>query len=97
MAVETVALGPVRSGDVLVAGCGAVGLNVIQAAALRRAERVIAVDVNEAKLAQAIRNGFKRSFHGFPGEVHGLAEASGRRNGGQDTRPAQVTFRNLRI
>ena len=44
----------VRSGDtVVVLGCGGVGLNVVQGAVLAGAEKIIAVDVNEAKMALA--------------------------------------------
>lgn len=44
----------VRTGDsVVVLGCGGVGLNVVQGAVLAGAERIIAVDVNEAKMALA--------------------------------------------
>lgn len=39
--------------NVLVVGCGAVGLNAIQGAALRRAGRIMAVDVDDAKLERA--------------------------------------------
>jgi len=45
----------VRAGDtVVVIGCGGVGLNAIQAAALSPASRVIAVDVNSSKLEAAL-------------------------------------------
>jgi S-(hydroxymethyl)glutathione dehydrogenase/alcohol dehydrogenase len=48
----------VRPGDtVVVIGCGGVGLNTIQAAAHSPAARVIAVDVNPAKLDLAIQFG----------------------------------------
>ena len=45
---------PVREGSsVAVIGCGGVGLAVVQGAMLRRAERIIAVDVAPEKLAHA--------------------------------------------
>lgn len=45
---------PVTFGSsVVVVGCGAVGLSVVQAAAMRNAGRVIAVDLDERKLASA--------------------------------------------
>ena len=41
---------PVEMGaNVLVIGCGAVGLNAIQGAALKRAGRIVAVDVDAAQ------------------------------------------------
>ena len=43
--------------SVAVVGCGAVGLNVAQAAALEQAQAVIAIDRDPAKLAQARRFG----------------------------------------
>jgi S-(hydroxymethyl)glutathione dehydrogenase/alcohol dehydrogenase len=47
-------IAPVTFGSsVLVVGCGAIGLNVIQSAALARPARIIAVDLDDAKLAQA--------------------------------------------
>jgi len=49
---------PVEAGSsVCVIGCGAVGMSVIQGARLRRAARVIAVDVKAAKLDLALRFG----------------------------------------
>jgi S-(hydroxymethyl)mycothiol dehydrogenase len=49
---------PVEAGSsVVVIGCGAVGMSVIQGARLRRAARVIAVDVKPAKLELARRFG----------------------------------------
>ena len=48
----------VRAGQsVAVIGCGGVGLNAIQAARLVGASRIIAVDVNPAKLERAVRFG----------------------------------------
>ncbi len=45
---------PVEMGaNVLVIGCGAVGLNAIQGAALKRAGRIVAVDVDAARLERA--------------------------------------------
>jgi S-(hydroxymethyl)mycothiol dehydrogenase len=49
---------PVEAGSaVAVIGCGAVGMSVIQGARLRRAAKVIAVDLHAAKLEQARRFG----------------------------------------
>ncbi len=48
----------VRPGSrVVVYGCGGVGLNIVQGARLAGAERIIAVDVNDEKLALARRLG----------------------------------------
>lgn len=48
----------VRPGDtVVVIGCGGVGLNAVQGAALSDAERVVAVDLNQAKLDAACEFG----------------------------------------
>jgi Zn-dependent alcohol dehydrogenase len=45
---------PVREGStVAVIGCGGVGLAVVQGALLRRAERIVALDVSPAKLGHA--------------------------------------------
>lgn len=53
----------VKAGStVCVIGCGGVGLNVIQAAALCGAEKVIAIDINKSRLEQA------KSF----GATHGI-------------------------
>jgi S-(hydroxymethyl)glutathione dehydrogenase / alcohol dehydrogenase len=47
-------IAPVAPGSsVVVVGCGGVGLNVVQAAALRGAQRVIAIDRTESKLQTA--------------------------------------------
>src|SRR6185369_10332782 len=44
----------VQAGEhTVIIGCGGVGLNIVQAARLARAASVIAVDVNETKLAAA--------------------------------------------
>jgi len=51
-------IAPVTEGaDVLVVGCGAVGLNVIQGAVARRAGRIIALDADPRRLALAARFG----------------------------------------
>jgi S-(hydroxymethyl)glutathione dehydrogenase / alcohol dehydrogenase len=51
-------IAPVTEGaDVLVIGCGAVGLNVIQGAVARRAGRIIAVDADSRRLELATRFG----------------------------------------
>lgn len=45
---------PVRPGEsIVVFGCGGIGLNILQGAALCGAEKIIAVDTNEAKMAMA--------------------------------------------
>lgn len=74
-------LAKVESGSsVLVIGCGAVGLNAIQAAALEQAELVIAVDRDASKLAAAQRFG---ATHVLPAgesvlqEVKSLTEGRG--------------------
>src|SRR5205814_9031890 len=44
----------IKKGDtVAVVGCGGVGLNVIQGARIAGADRIIAIDMNETKLALA--------------------------------------------
>ena len=48
--------------SVAVVGCGAVGLNVIQGAALSGAEVIVAVDRSAAKLARAIAFGATHAF-----------------------------------
>jgi NDMA-dependent alcohol dehydrogenase len=53
---------------VAVLGCGGVGLNVIQGAAIAGAERVIAVDTMEAKLAMAKQFGATDTLLAKPGE-----------------------------
>ncbi len=46
-----------RGSSVVVIGCGAVGLNVLQGAKLAGAEPIIAVDIGSAKLARAMQFG----------------------------------------
>jgi len=59
--------------SVVVVGCGAVGLNVVQAAALERAEQVIAIDRSAAKLALATRFGATHAI--VAGADDGVIEA----------------------
>jgi NDMA-dependent alcohol dehydrogenase len=55
----------VKDGEsVVVFGCGGVGLNILQGAKLCGASTIIAVDVNDAKLAMALRFG---ATHAVPG------------------------------
>jgi S-(hydroxymethyl)glutathione dehydrogenase/alcohol dehydrogenase len=57
-------LAQVQAGtNVLIIGCGAVGLNAIQAAAFEQADRVIAVDRDDSKLALASRFGATHVMH----------------------------------
>ena len=73
----------VRPGDtVAVFGCGGVGLNVIQGAALCGASRVIAVDLVESKLALARQFGATDTVNGkavsdVPDAVRSLTEGLG--------------------
>jgi len=53
---------------VAVFGCGGVGLNVIQGAAIAGAERIIAIDTMEAKLAMAKQFGATETILTKPGE-----------------------------
>ena len=77
----------IRSGDtVAVVGCGGVGLNVVQGARLQGAAEIIAVDVNEAKLALARRLGATAIVHaGRHDPVSRVMELTGERG-------ADVTF-----
>ncbi|GAB2746451.1 Zn-dependent alcohol dehydrogenase [Sinomonas soli] len=60
----------VRPGDtVAVLGCGGVGLNVIQGAALAGAERIVAVDLDPAKLALASMFGATDAVDPAAGDV----------------------------
>lgn len=55
----------VKEGDsVVVFGCGGVGLNILQGAKLCGASTIIAVDVNDAKLAMASRFGATHAVRG---------------------------------
>jgi len=59
----------VRPGSsVAVFGCGGVGLNVIQGARIAGAERIVAIDVSEEKLALAKRFGATDLLAAKPGE-----------------------------
>ncbi|MDG2305006.1 MAG: alcohol dehydrogenase catalytic domain-containing protein [Candidatus Binatia bacterium] len=53
--------------SVVVLGCGGVGLNVIQTAAMANAGKVVAVDLHEAKLAMAREFGATHSIQSGPG------------------------------
>jgi S-(hydroxymethyl)glutathione dehydrogenase/alcohol dehydrogenase len=53
---------------VAVFGCGGVGLNVIQGAAIAGAERIVAIDTQEAKLEMAKRFGATDTLAIAPGE-----------------------------
>ncbi len=53
---------------VAVLGCGGVGLNVIQGARIAGADRIVAVDANEAKLEMAKRFGATDVIAAKPGE-----------------------------
>jgi NDMA-dependent alcohol dehydrogenase len=68
--------------SVLVIGCGGVGLNVIQGAALAGAERIIAVDVIPSKLALARQFGATHTLNArevtsIPEAVRDLTEGRG--------------------
>ena len=72
----------VRPGDVVaVFGCGGVGLNVIQGAALAGAARIIAVDLAPAKLALAQTFGATDCVNGSdghaPGQIRALTDGFG--------------------
>jgi S-(hydroxymethyl)glutathione dehydrogenase/alcohol dehydrogenase len=65
---------------VAVFGCGGVGLNVVQGAAIAGAERVIAIDTVEAKLDMARKFGATDVLHAKPGDD--LAKALKKLTGG---------------
>jgi NDMA-dependent alcohol dehydrogenase len=65
---------------VAVFGCGGVGLNVVQGAAIAGAERIIAIDTVEAKLDMARKFGATDVLHAKPGED--LAKALKKLTGG---------------
>ncbi len=69
--------------SVVVFGCGGVGLNVIQGAAIAGAEKIIAVDTTESKLAFAKEFGATATLLSQPGEdpVKALKKMTG---GGPD-------------
>jgi S-(hydroxymethyl)glutathione dehydrogenase/alcohol dehydrogenase len=72
----------VRPGStVVVLGCGGVGLNVVQGARLAGAGRIIAVDVNPAKLELARSFGATDTVAGGEGAVERVLELTG---GGAD-------------
>ncbi|HYM28069.1 MAG TPA: zinc-binding dehydrogenase, partial [Steroidobacteraceae bacterium] len=54
--------------SVAVFGCGGVGLNVIQGARIAGAQRIIAIDVSEEKLAMAKKFGATDTLAAKPGE-----------------------------
>jgi S-(hydroxymethyl)glutathione dehydrogenase/alcohol dehydrogenase len=54
--------------SVAVFGCGGVGLNVVQGAAIAGAERIIAIDTMESKLAMAKQFGATDTILATPGE-----------------------------
>jgi NDMA-dependent alcohol dehydrogenase len=54
--------------SVAVLGCGGVGLNVVQGARIAGAERIIAVDTNEAKLEMAKKFGATDTILAKPGD-----------------------------
>ena len=67
--------GRVSQGDsVVVIGCGAVGLGAI-AGAHARGARTIAVDVNDEKLALAVRAGAEVALNSQPGELAAKVQA----------------------
>jgi S-(hydroxymethyl)glutathione dehydrogenase/alcohol dehydrogenase len=75
-------IAPVSFGsNVLVVGCGAIGLNVIQSAALAHPARIIAVDLDNAKLARAREFGATHTINPAEGgaleAVRGLTSGRG--------------------
>jgi threonine dehydrogenase-like Zn-dependent dehydrogenase len=68
--------GRVTAADtVLVFGCGMIGLGAISGAALGRGARVIAVDVDDAKLALARRAGAAEAINSRTGNLHEQVQA----------------------
>jgi threonine dehydrogenase-like Zn-dependent dehydrogenase len=68
--------GRVASADtVLVFGCGMIGLGAISGAALLRGARVIAVDVDDAKLALARKAGAVATINSKTGHLHDQLQA----------------------
>ncbi len=55
--------------SVVVIGCGAVGLNVLQGAKLTDAGRIIAVDVGQARLERAVQFGATHTIDGSAGDA----------------------------
>jgi threonine dehydrogenase-like Zn-dependent dehydrogenase len=70
-----------RAGDtLLVNGVGGIGGFAVAAAAARGVEQIIAVDVDEGRLASATRLGASRAVNASAGDVHGaVLEATGGR------------------
>jgi S-(hydroxymethyl)glutathione dehydrogenase/alcohol dehydrogenase len=69
-----------RADIVMVIGCGAVGLAAVQGARLAGARTIIAVDIDDGKLALAQHMGATRAVNANKGEVAAIArrETSGR-------------------
>ena len=69
-----------QSDTVMVIGCGAVGLSAVQGARLAGAAKIIAVDIDEGKLALAQRMGATRGVHAKREDVPAAArqETAGR-------------------
>lgn len=68
--------GKVAAGDtVLVFGCGMIGLGAISGAALSRGARVIAVDVEDAKLELARKAGATETINSRTEDLHARAQA----------------------
>jgi threonine dehydrogenase-like Zn-dependent dehydrogenase len=66
---------------VLVLGCGMIGLGAISGAALGRGARVIAVDIDDAKLAVARRAGAAETINSASQPVHDALQAHTRGDG----------------
>ncbi len=70
----------VRPGEtVVVLGCGGVGLNVLQGAALSGAEKIIAVDTNEKKMEIARQFGATHTLHSDEYTIEAIRALTGGR------------------
>jgi len=69
-----------RADTIMVVGCGAVGLSAVQGARLAGASKIIAVDIDDAKLALAVKMGATAGFNARNQDAAALAkkETSGR-------------------
>lgn len=75
----------VRGGDeVAVFGCGGVGLNIVQAAARAGAKTIVAVDLDDGKLAAAKRFGATHVLRGDVADLHKQVRALTAENQGVD-------------
>lgn len=70
--------------DVAIVGCGGIGLNVVQGAVLAGANHIIAIDINDGKLALAKSFGATHLINSASGDVHEQLDAVLPGRGGVD-------------